>query len=244
MSQIIQLNGHGLYAPALNTRTLVLDLGANLGRFSSEITDRFGCSVVMVEANPDLCRELERTGATVHNVAVAGTDGIVSLNISVNLEGSSVLPLPEQSIYGATLDRTIEVKAMSLASLLESVAPRHVDVLKIDIEGAEVEALNSVSDEDLLKIPQITVEFHDDPSFQFNLRGAVSATIDRLRKLGFAYLQFNRPHRTNALFLGPALDLSVTELGWLRIRYDYIPALLHSKTAFSFQTLFSKRRRR
>jgi FkbM family methyltransferase len=225
MTRIVQVNGHGLFAPAINERSVVLDLGANLGKFSSEIIGQFGCRVIMVEANPDLSRLLQKNGTDVYTIAVGGSDGVATFNVSSNVEASSLLALPDESAYGATLDRRIEVKLVSLASLLKSTGP--VDVLKMDIEGAEVAALGSVDDDALRNIGQITVEFHDDPSFHFDLGDSVSSVIARLERLGFTYLQFNRPSRTNALFLGPALGLSRIDAWILKVRYDFLPSLFY-----------------
>jgi FkbM family methyltransferase len=181
----------------------------------------------MVEANPELCAVLEERGLKVINAAVGAEDGRVILNVSSNPEGSSVLPLPAESIYGATLDRSIEVDAISLSSLLKTL-PGPVDVLKLDIEGAEVAALNSLGDDELREIGQITCEFHDDPSFQFQMKDAVTGLISRLERIGFTCLQFNRPARTNSLFLGPALELSAAAHHWMRVRYDYWPGLVQT----------------
>lgn len=231
MRQIIQINGHGLYAPAINARSLVVDLGANLGRFSDEVRTQFGCTPVMVEANPDLALKLQQdSGAQVLNAAISGRDGVASFNVSVNPEASSLFELPEKSPYNAVLERRVEVREMSLDSLLKTFEPRPVDVLKMDIEGAEVAALESVSDGALKSIGQLTVEFHDDATFGFDLKKGVDSTIDRLETLGFASLQFNRPARTNALFLGPSLELSAMKIAALRFRFDYARALFHAST--------------
>ena len=44
---------------------------------------------------------------------------------------------------------------------MESFELEKVDVLKLDIEGAELDVLESIPDSLLRKIDQITVEFHD-----------------------------------------------------------------------------------
>lgn len=221
LKRIDHFSGHALYTPALNQHSVVVDIGANNGRFSDELRSAYQCSSIMVEPNPDLARLLTVRGARVFEVAIGGADGAATFNVSSNSEASSMLRLPDTSVYGATLDKTIAVQAMSLATFLEQLGYDRIDVLKMDIEGAETAALDSVSDESLRRVAQISVEFHDDPSFQFDLHRHVTSTIRRLKQAGFAYLQFNRPARTNSLFLGPALGLSPFEVAWLRTRYDY-----------------------
>ena len=64
-----------------------------------------------------------------------------------------------------------------------------IDFLKVDIEGAEHHAFAGISDENLMKVKTISMEYHHS-HFNYNeqLR---QAFIDRLNKLGFnSYLMF------------------------------------------------------
>jgi hypothetical protein len=54
------------------------------------------------------------------------------------------------------------IETVSLASLIDLMDEKYdIDLLKIDIEGAEYDLLLNSSDSELLKFKQITVEFHD-----------------------------------------------------------------------------------
>ena len=224
--------GHALYTPAVTRESIVIDLGANRGVFTDAIMRAFGCEVILVEPNPEFLPELEKPGRRVFALAIGATDGIVRFNIADNSEGSSVLPLPSESQFGATLREAITVPSMSLKSFIEQLDVTHIDVLKLDIEGAETAALASLTDEMLTRIGQITVEFHDDPRFQFGLHEEVAATIARLKRLGFTYLQFNRPRTTNALFIGPALGLSSATRAWIKARFDVFRAMRYLPLRF------------
>ena len=60
------------------------------------------------------------------------------------------------------------------------------DLLKVDIEGAEWDLFDSLSDEDFAKIGQITVEFHD---FVFpSMRERSEKIIKRLKDMGFSFI--------------------------------------------------------
>ena len=224
--------GHALYTPAVTRESLVIDLGANRGAFTDDMVNTFGCDVILVEPNPEFLGDLEKPGRRVFALAIGATDGIVRFNVANNSEGSSVLPLPSESQFGATLREAITVPSMSLKTFIEQLDVTHIDVLKLDIEGAETAALASLSDEMLMRIGQVTVEFHDDPRFQFGLHDEVVATIARLKRLGFTYLQFNRPRTTNALFIGPALGLSSATRTWIKARFDVLRAVRHLPLRF------------
>jgi FkbM family methyltransferase len=224
--------GHALYTPAVTKDSIVIDLGANRGAFTDEMVEAFRCDVVLVEPNPEFLHDLEKPGRRVFSLAIGATDGIVSFNIANNSEGSSVLPLPSESQFGATLREAITVPSMSLRTFVEQLDVTHIDVLKLDIEGAETAALASLSDEMLMRIGQITVEFHDDPRFHFGIHDEVMSTIARLKGLGFTYLQFNRPRTTNALFIGPAIGLSAAARAWIKARFDVFRAVRHLPLRF------------
>jgi hypothetical protein len=61
-----------------------------------------------------------------------------------------------------------------------------IDILKIDIEGAELELIESLDAEDLNKIKQITVEYHDwlNPALH-------ERTVNSIRKLvNYGFLSY------------------------------------------------------
>lgn len=222
MSRVCQINSHGVYVPPLGPDALVVDLGAHRGDFSREIDTQFGCRCVMAEANPELVVEARDVGEA-HAVAIAGSTGPRSFHLSKDMEGSSLLDLPGASVYGVALEETIRVPAVTLGDFLERHAEPVVDLLKVDIEGAEVEVFDTTADDVLLAMRQITVEFHDDPVFGYDLRGGVRRVLARLKRLGFLCLNFERPRTVNVLFLGPALRLASIEKVGLKLAYDTLP---------------------
>src|SRR5262249_40125580 len=156
--------------PPLDSDSVVLDLGANRGEFAKQMSNRYGGTYYLVEANPVLAEALRVEGRfPVWHCAVAATEGPIHFNISQNDEGSSILNLPVESVYNCVLHETIEVQARKLESLFNEIRAPRIDVLKMDIEGAEVMVLRSLADTILRAIGQITVEFHSDPVFGFDL---------------------------------------------------------------------------
>jgi hypothetical protein len=82
--------------------------------------------------------------------------------------------------------------------------------LKLDIEGAEVRALDSLSDAQLQRIVQITVEFHD---FCGQITSAeVDRVVSRLLVNGFFMVCFSFSTRGDVLFVNKSLQpLSFTD---------------------------------
>jgi FkbM family methyltransferase len=207
VTRFVCIGGHTLLESVLTGTVTVIDAGANHGGFARGLRNRHPGSYHAIEANPELAAELERSGSyeSVTNAALTDHDGTVSLQLGRNDEASSILPLPDTEIYGAVTIGTVQIPAMSLTTLLS----RHpdLDVLKLDIEGAETRALLAVDPKAILGISQITVEFHGAPQFGFGLGPEVKAVIRHLRGNGFVALQFE-PEQRDVLFVSRRLASS------------------------------------
>lgn len=209
MGSFCQVNGHALLRRPLRPGIVVLDLGANHGRFSQDLSGLFPGEYHAVEANPALADALEqqRVFQTVRCCAVTGESGPVTFNLAEGDQCSSVLTLPAQSVYLATKVDEVTVDGVALLEVMRD-HPGRIDVLKADIEGAEVMTIPYLSDENLARIAQMTVEFHGSGAFGFHLSRHVRRSIRMLRRRGFLALDFEAEHR-NTLFVNRQL-LGVT----------------------------------
>lgn len=221
MKPFTRIRGHTLYFPPLGTGSVVLDLGANRGEFSRQMRLQFGGRHYLVEANPTLAESLQAEGLfSVTSCAVAARSGMISFNIAVNDEGSSILPLPEASVCGCVCSQTVEIPARTLESLVATTGEERIDVLKMDIEGAEVQVLEQISEGLLRNIGQVTVEFHSDPQFGFDLRAGVETVIDLLRERGFLYFDFSGGPRSDVLFINRRFHgITNRQATWWQLRY-------------------------
>lgn len=204
--RLANVRGHVIYLPLLGEDPLVLDCGANRGEFCRALADRVRAGDFrLVEANPRLASELREAGFRVEECAVSDQAGEMTFHIAENDEGSSLRELPKASIMGCVAVDSVPVRTRPLVDLLrEAGCP--VDLLKVDIEGAETAALSSLSADDLRGVGQITVEFHSAGLFGGLVDSdSVEATICHLARAGFLVLDFTalRPHypRTDVLFV-------------------------------------------
>ena len=179
-----------------------MDLGLNSGEWALAMIGKFGCSVFGVEPVPALFDELpdhERLQA--RHCAVASQDGPATLFLNDRLDATLRRSIAEVGVS------SVEVPARTLPSLLQDFELAHVDLLKADIEGAEVPLFLDTPDDVLLRMRQITVEFHDwlDPS----LARGVREGMRRLEGLGFQMLRFSRTNG-DVLFVRPPLGITMT----------------------------------
>ncbi len=132
-----------------------VDVGANVGYFTllgARLVGPEGL-VVAVEAHPQLAGILQRNVVingvygyvTTHNRAAWSENTELAFNVRENFAGnSSVGTIDEPGLrrLGDT-ERPVTVQAVQLDDLLSGL-PRPVDVIKIDVEGAEVHALTGL----------------------------------------------------------------------------------------------------
>lgn len=209
---LVQIEGHTLWGPALSAHSVVLDLGANKGNFSHEVLKRFHCRCVAVEANPHLCQAIPpHPNLSVHNLAVAARSGTLPFHLSPdNSEESSLLTSAKSE-----KSQTIEVEATRLDDLLNRAGLKSVDVIKFDIEGAEIEVLDATSDDLLRSVGQLTIEFHD--FLGLTPVATVKRLVDRLDGLGFYPIRMWREAWGDTLFINRRLaTASGLKLAWSR----------------------------
>lgn len=196
VSTFKHINGHSLLSAGLHPGMTVLDLGANHGRFSELLAAEYPGSYHAIEANPDLADALDpAVFSSVKCCAVVDRSGPVTLRLAANDEASSVLRLPDQNIWNAVEVGTVRVDGVPLREILsDPMLAGGIDVLKVDIEGAEVLALPTLTPEDLRKVRQIVVEFHGGRVFGLGLARDTRRTIRILRERGFVGLDFQPSH--------------------------------------------------
>lgn len=206
------IRGHTIYTPPLGPTSVIMDLGANHGAFAAEMHARFGGAYYVVEANPALAGRLrEDNRFVVWHCAVTPTGGPIAFNVARNDEGSSILGLPTTSAYECVLSETVEVPGRTLESLIAATDTARIDLVKMDIEGAEVAVLRDAPNDVLRRIGQLTIEFHGDPMFGFGLADEVEHVITSLRQRGFLCLDFTNRQRLNVL----CINLELYPLPWL-----------------------------
>lgn len=128
---------------------LIVDVGANEGNFSAAVLSLApGANVIAIEPNPEPRERMRaRLGEGVEIVAkaVGAETGMASFNVTREDHNSSLrVPRTEQMVgltsdSGWEVERRIEVEVTTLDELVGS---REVGVVKIDVQGAEMDVLS------------------------------------------------------------------------------------------------------
>ena len=151
----------------------VIDLGANIGLTSLYLTHHFpACRVLAVEPDPDNFRLLSKNlgsliaKGTCQAIQAAVWSEEKSLVISDTAEQGEHW-MRQVGVASNCNDSRPTVQGLTMQSLLAHSGFAEVDLLKVDIEGAEVELFQG----DLSWMKQIralAIEFHDDTRTRSN----------------------------------------------------------------------------
>ena len=167
----------------------VLDIGANIGLYTllfAKIVGRSG-RVIAVEPIENLARQirltLEMNGYTntvVEEVVITSVDGTAKLQIAHDQTDS--WPQQEGVLLHADIGPSRgfvveEVPTLSVDSLIRRCQLSRLDFIKMDIEGAEVIALDGATHTLETLKPAILVECH----------GSYERVAERLLRIGYVY---------------------------------------------------------
>lgn len=210
----VRICGHTFLPRLIDPNSVVLDLGAFDGDFAEAVIREFSCRVISAEPVQELLGRIQPHPLhKVLAVAVGGRNQQIKLNVYASRCASvlgAIFPDEGSAIQPAEM--------ITLSEFRRRTNVDRINLLKVDIEGAEIDLFENSSDEELQSVTQITVEFHD---FMYpDQAAAVTRIRDRMRDIGFWVLPFSLDN-TDVLFLNKRSRISAAEVAYLRsvVRY-------------------------
>ncbi len=164
----------------------VVDLGAGVGEELHDFVRGVGPSgtVIAVEAHPRLCELLERL------CEANGWQNVRVVNAAITDASTTVSLTDERTSIANDIFRqgAIDVPAMPLAQLLRDCRADRVDLLKMNIEGAETLVLEGVDLPLARQITHMVISCHD-----FIGRPTKKPVRERLETLGYDVKEYPEP---------------------------------------------------
>jgi FkbM family methyltransferase len=203
--------GWWFHPDVLDDRSIVYSLGVGEDvDFDLALVRRFGCELHAFDPTPSTVdwiagRELP-PAVQFHPWAVTAHDGTLTLYPRIRRDGSRDAVMYTMVPGDGAVDDRIEVPAMSLGSIAKRLGHERLDLLKMDIEGAEYEVLDSLL-ESAVKPVQLLVEFHH--RFPGIGPGRTADMIERLRAAGYRLFAIAETGRELSFILPGSLEQHV-----------------------------------
>lgn len=164
---------------ALTQESVVIDLGGYEGKWGKTISDMYGCTVHVFEPVPSFCDNIRAMFAASPKVRVYQTalgDKKGEATITMSADGSGMF---------AEGDEKVPITIDSVHEFLAGI--QKVDLIKINIEGAEYDLLDCLTTDELLKLDNIQVQFHTFYPECQQRRDAIRARLSRTHVLTYNY---------------------------------------------------------
>ena len=159
---------------------VVFDVGANAGVYAVQQARR-GAAVYAFEPNPDCYRRLQRSihlnavqeRVTPMNAALGAAAGAAELHVPGGRTTMGSLRSDGPDLQDG---RSVPIQIRTVDGVMRDLGVTRVDLLKIDVEGLEVDVLRGAR-ESLPRVDRVVLEYHSK-----DLRAAV---VDLLGRSGF-----------------------------------------------------------
>ena len=166
-----------LDVPALRTPQLIIDAGANIGLSAITLASRWpDATIVCLEIDPANLELLRRNTSAWPRIQVV-PKGLWRRAARLKVEDASAASWA----FRVVEDPAGPIPGIGVAELLEELGRDRIDLMKVDIEGAEHEVFDTDDGAWLGKVDALLVELHED------LRPGSSAGVRRrLSEAGFS----------------------------------------------------------
>jgi FkbM family methyltransferase len=167
-----EYTAHGFYTP--RNGDVIFDIGANIGLFSIWVARQAPQARVfayepVAENYATLQTNLAGCAHSVraHQAAVGASDGV-----GMMLDGGA--RSLDHRLTMASTDAGGGVRVVTLDQAVHETGGNPIDLLKVDIEGAELDMLAAASPSTLKRIRRVALEYHD------NIRPGTKAEVSRI----------------------------------------------------------------
>lgn len=177
----------------------VLDVGANIGQFARHLRSigyrgRIICFDPLTEAHKALAELARRDPALIvaPRMALGENTGEIEINVSANLESSSLLRVTDAHLAAEPRVRTVEAEKVPLRRLDDAALPYLSTgsrvFLKIDVQGYEIPVLRG-AERLLPQVSGLQLELSLHPLYEGE--PLFREVIDTVESLGFALHDLN-----------------------------------------------------
>ena len=183
----VNANPQLLYEADINSSSVVIDAGAYTGEWAQDIMDRYGAAIHAFEPDPRNFKQLNRR-AQKNEALIPYRYGLGDKNETVQMAlehlGSSIF----SDTSGKNGVPTAEVEIRDIADTWRALQLERVELMKINIEGAEFPLLDKMIKADLLnKVDCYMIQFHEWHPGAYHRRRKIRKALARTHTLEWDY---------------------------------------------------------
>ncbi len=165
----------------LNKDSLVVDVGGLTGDWASRIYCLYSCNVDIYEPCPTLFNQAQMNFERNQKVRVFGY-GLSNKDDTMKLYGDS----QNASLYKNDRGNVTTVLILQASKIFTKY--NHIDLLKINVEGAEYDILpDLISNYDMTKITDIQIQFHKNVPDCDKKRDAIRRDLSKTHHMNWCY---------------------------------------------------------
>jgi FkbM family methyltransferase len=181
------MNPHVLHEAAIDESSVVLDVGAFTGKWAQNIVDRYNPTIYAFEPNPESFARLESKAATnpkIKPLQYGLGDREATVDFTLNGLGSSMYDERSENADA----RRIQVRIAAIDKVWEELALGDVDLMKINIEGAEFPLLACMISAGLLaRVDCFLIQFHEWHPGAHEKRRQIQAALSKSHRQEWNY---------------------------------------------------------
>ncbi len=178
-----QYGGWDIVVDPINEKSIVYSFGIGEdASFDINLIERFGLVIQAFDPTPKSIDWVNKQGLPAkfifHKYGIANFDTDISFNPPENPEyvSHTILSRPK------TENKSIVVLVKRLTTIMNELGHKRIDILKMDIEGAEYRVIDDIEKSGILP-QQILVEFHHRfPNITIKM---TKDAIEKLKKMGY-----------------------------------------------------------
>jgi FkbM family methyltransferase len=157
-----EYGGFYVHPNGLNNNSIVYSFGIGEDiSFDESVINSYGCNVFAFDPTPKSIEWIKNqklpSKFTFYDYGIDSKTGFVNFNLPKNENYVSGSVLNHQNVNE---NNTVSVPMKCFKDITNTFGHKHIDVLKIDIEGSEYTVMNDILSSDV-KIDQILLEIHE-----------------------------------------------------------------------------------
>jgi len=192
-----EYGGWNVAVSQLNENSIIYSFGVGEdASFDIALMQKYGCVIHAFDPTPRSFQWVQEQNFPpdfiMHNYGISNRDGLALFNPPENPAHVSHTLLDRLT----TKDKAIEVSVKKLSTTMKELGHWKIDLLKMDIEGAEYLVIEDIKNNNSPPPKQLLIEFHH----RFNNVG-INKTKDAIKTIKeMGYFQFQPLARNSALY--------------------------------------------